>query len=1022
MYFKQLSKDDGLPTNNVECVIQDSDGFIWFGTHNGLSRYDGHSFLNFMYSPSDTNGVSNDIISCIEKDNEDHLWIGTSQGLNCFDLKTYKFKHYFRTNDALASIRISSLYLDQRHTLWIGTNGGLYRYNLDNQKLIVYKNNQQDTSSLINNEVRSICEDKNHHFWFGTDIGLERLDTSKGIFSHYLKGNFIKSILSDSKGKLWVGIQTNGVWYSPGTDNPIFSKLTGIPDISKYLFSTMLEDKRGNLWFAVRDAGIFYLKAGQNKWIDLLSDKYNLNAINSNVPQALYEDYNGNIWIGTFDKGVDFLDKNRKPFLHIKDNFLPNGLQNNKVRSAYQDNDGDIWIGTRVGGMLSKFDRNSCSFIHYKHDPKNQFSISDETVLCILEDRPGYLWLGTYIGGLNLFNKKTGKCTIFKNNPNNINSISQNSIYSLLKANDGKLWIGTMFEGLDIYDPVKKTFKHYKNTSSPKSLSDNQVRGYLYQDQAKNIWVGTLNGLNLYNPSTDDFTRFLSNPQDSLSISDNRIYCIYEDKKGNLWISTNGGLNLMDRRNNTFTAYKQNDGLPSNAIYGILEDDHGNLWLSSVNGLSKFNPEKKTFQNYTVEDGLQGNEFSQYTFYKLNNSEMIFGGNNGFTLFHPDNIVVNSIVPPVSLTDFKIFNKSVPISDEKSVLKNHISHTKEITLKYSQSVFTFEFAALNYTSPEKNQYAYIMEGFEKEWNYVGRQRNATYTNLNPGEYTFRVKASNNDGIWNEKGTYIKIIILPPWWQTLWFRFILFAVLAGVIYWVYKWRVQERDLAAQRRMEAAVTKERNLLRTLINNIPDSIYVKDTACRKTISNLADVRNVGFHTEAEVLGKDDFELFPKELAESFIADDRTVIQTGQPVVNKEEYVIDEKGQRRWLLTTKLPLYDEKDQTIGLVGIGRDITEQKKIEVEREQLISKLQNALADVRTLSGLVPICSSCKKIRDDKGYWTQLEGYIQEHSLAKFSHGICPECAEKLYGDLYAKMKKQQDATSAKPPPSESPKE
>jgi PAS domain S-box-containing protein len=380
-------------------------------------------------------------------------------------------------------------------------------------------------------------------------------------------------------------------------------------------------------------------------------------------------------------------------------------------------------------------------------------------------------------------------------------------------------------------------------------------------------------------------------------------------------------------------------------------------------------------------------------------------------MIFPEKIGKNLNIPQVKITDFHIFNEPVKIGIEGSPLKRHISETEQITLSYKQSVLTFYFAVMDFTAPEKNQYAYMMENFDQKWIYAGNKREATYTNLDPGEYIFRVKGSNNDGIWNEEGTSIRITITPPFWQTLWFRLILVAVLAGVAFWIYKWRMQARDLAAQKRMDAALTKERNLLRTLIDNIPDQIYVKDTAYRKTIANVADVHNIGFHSEAEVLGKDDFELFPKELAEGFVADDRTVIQTGQPVINREEYLIDEHGQKRWLDTTKLPLRDEKGQITGLVGVGRDITEQKKAEVERkkaeverERLITELQNALADIKTLSGLVPICANCKKIRDDQGYWTQLEAYIQDRSEAQFSHSICPDCAAKLYPNY--NLKKQ----------------
>ena len=448
--------------------------------------------------------------------------------------------------------------------------------------------------------------------------------------------------------------------------------------------------------------------------------------------------------------------------------------------------------------------------------------------------------------------------------------------------------------------------------------------------------------------------------------------------------------------------------MPDNVIKGLIFDDSGILWVTTSSGVSQFDYKQEKIKNFTKADGLQSNEFYERSILKTKSGALLMGGTKGFNIVYPEKIAKNKNIPDVLITDLKIFNSRVEPGVKNSPLNQNITETKNLTLSYKQSVLSFYFTVMDFTAPEKNQYAYMMENFDDKWIYSGNRREATYTNLNPGEYTFRVKGSNNDGIWNEEGTSIRITITPPFWQTLWFRFILLAVLLGVVFWVYKWRVQARDLAAQKRMEVAVTKERNLLRTLIDNIPDQIYVKDTAYRKTIANVADVHNIGFQSEAEVLGKDDFELYPKELAEGFIADDRTVIQTGQPVINREEFVIDKQGEKHWLDTSKLPLRDEKGQIIGLVGVGRDITERKKAEIEREKLISQLQDALADVKLLSGLVPICASCKKIRDDQGYWTQIESYIQDRSDAKFSHSICPDCAQKMYPQYMTKLNEKKN--------------
>jgi PAS domain S-box-containing protein len=737
---------------------------------------------------------------------------------------------------------------------------------------------------------------------------------------------------------------------------------------------------------------------------------------------------------------------------------------------------------------LSQFDRTKGFFINYTPDFFNPNSLSSNNVFTICEDKLDYIWIGTYGGGLNRFDRREKKFKRYMVDPQNTYSLSDNFVWSI------------------------------------------------YEDHAGVLWIGTENGgLNQFDRDNNRFLRYQADPEDSNSLSSNKILCILEDRSGMLWLGTTNGLDKFNRVDKRFIHYTKDDGLPSNAIQSLLEDDHGNLWLGTLKGLSKFDPRTGKCINYKVSDGLQSNEFNVNACFKSQSGEMYFGGLNGFNIFSPDSIKNNPYIPPIVITNIQIFNKSVLIGKEidgRIILKNSVTETKEIKLSYKENVFSFEFAALHYVSPENNQYAYMMEGFDKDWNYTdANKRYVTYTNMGGGEYVFRVKGSNSDGVWNEEGASIRIIISPPFWQTIWFYgFLALLVVCGA-FWIYKRREQIRDLAEKKRIEEVIAKERNLLRTLIDNIPDAIYVKDTDSRKVIATVADVHNMGLQLEAEVLGKDDFELFPKDMAERFFADDQSVIQTGKSVVNREEYVLDEKGKKRWLLTSKIPLHDKNGHIIGLVGIGKDITNRKLIEealheseerfriiaeqtgqlvydyqldsgvikyagaiqevtgyssndiqdsiisdwrekihpedrdsvisfleearktsshylieyryrringeyiyvedrgvfinnelgaaqrvlgaieniterkrtaLERESLINKLQNALADVKTLSGLVPICSNCKKIRDDKGYWNQLEGFIQEHSLARFSHGICPDCMKKLYPDFMAR--------------------
>jgi PAS domain S-box-containing protein len=877
---------------------------------------------------------------------------------------------------SLSQNNVPSIFEDSQKRLWIGTDRGLNHFNRETKEFTRYVNDPQNPHSISPNGIWEICEGRSGNLWIGTwGGGLNMFDSKKGLFVRYqnnpndptsLSDNIVRAIYEDHNGNLWIG--------------------TGGGGLNKFVAGSMDGDNGQFVHY-------------QNNPQDPMS-------LSGNSVFSIFEDQLGVLWIGTNFSGINKYNLSRRQFfLYRNHSDDANSLSKNSIQAIREDSQGIIWIGTDGKG-LDRLDRKKNHFTHYVNDPKDPTSLSSNLSRSVCEDRTNRLWIGT-ADGLNCFDWKRGKFIRYQNDINNPHSISNSAAWTVYNDRAGNIWVGTFGGGLNRFDEAKGEFTSYvHDQNDPKSISDNYI-WTMYEDSSGIFWIGTLKGgLERFNPKEGTFKHYKADRQDPNSISDDKVLCLYEDHTGVLWVGTVNGLNKFDRKTGNFHCYKEKDGLPNNSIQGILEDDHGNLWLSTNHGLSKLNPGTGSFKNYYENYGLQSNEFGVNACCKLKSGEMAFGGVNGFNIFHPDSIIDDQSLPRIVFTDFQIFNKTVVIgenADGRTILAKSISECTEIHLSYKDNVFSLEFAALHYTSPKDNLYAYMMEGFEKEWNYTDANRRfVTYTNLSGGTYTFRVKASNNQGIWNEQATSIRIIIAPPFWKTIWFYGILLVVVGGIAYWVYRWRVQARDLATQRRMDAAITKERNLLRTLIDNIPDPIYVKDTSYRKTIANVADVHNMGLRSEAEVLGKDDFELFPKELAEGFIADDRAVIQTGQPVIDREEYVIDEQGQKRWLLTSKLPLRDEKGETIGLVGVGRNITERKKSEIERERLITELQDALADVKLLSGLVPICANCKKIRDDQGYWTQIESYIQDRSDAKFSHSICPDCAVKLYPNYFPK--------------------
>ncbi|HVN49208.1 MAG TPA: two-component regulator propeller domain-containing protein, partial [Bacteroidota bacterium] len=846
----------------------------------------------------------------------------------------------------------------------------------ESQSVVQYFNDSHNPGSIGNNSILNFLQDDQGRMWLGTLSGLDMCDGSKNrnqkTFIHFknnpkqvnsVSGGMILSLLEDHKHRLWIGVENSG--------------------LDMLDLATFQADK----------ANFQHHRNSSNKETSL----------SSNSVHSLFLDKQENIWIGTLNKGINIITPVGDKFELVQNEpENPHSLKKSQVNVFLDDNE-YLWIGTEAG--LERYNKKDRTVKHFIHDPLKPSSIGANAVWALCKDRNGTIWVGTWGGGLNQYNDKTETFNHFFNDPKNTNSIGRNDIFSIIEDSKGYLWLGTMGGGLNLFDPQKKLFTRYLSNDSSvrtqKGLRSNYVQQVI-ETRDGDLWFSNTTAFVHYNRMNGSFEQIVHDENDNATISSTKVICLFEDSRCNLWFGTDDGLNLYDRKTKAAKVYRIADGLPNNSINSILEDNHGNLWISSNGGISKFVdaihlPSFPKFRNYSIEDGLQNNQFTRRSAFKCKDGKMYFGGIDGFNAFYPDKIVDNTYVPPIVITEFRIFNQPVLPSEIKSILKQDISIADQINLTYKQSVFSFEFAALNYISSSKNQYAYKMEGFDDDWNYVGNKHSAVYTNLNPGDYTFYVKGSNNDGVWNTTGASIRINIAPPFWQTTWFRLLAAGLFSGIIYWIIRRRKQMQKIAEQRRIDKVISQERNLLRTLIDNVPDLIYVKDTAGRKTISNQADelfedsLRNTSNPTDdqAEVI-----------VTHSF--DEQSILQAGQPVLNMEETLSDNQGKKHWYLTSKIPLRDENRNIIGLVSIARDITQRKKAEIEREHVITELQEALADIKKLSGLVPICSNCKKIRDDKGYWNQVEAYIQDRSEARFTHGICPDCMKKLYPDFLPK--------------------
>ena len=810
--FEHISVEQGLSQSTVLCVLQDRKGFLWFGTEDGLSKYDGYEFEIFRSVPGDTNSLSNNAVRAITEDRSGILWIGTyGGGVNKFDPAARKFTPYQNepgNPNSLSNNYIHTIFEDREGLLWIGTfGGGLDKFSPQTGTFTHYRVDPANPNSLSNDEVRDICQGRDGILWIGTSKGLNRLDTQTGIFKHYitdpgnpnsLSNNFIFTIIRDQAGMLWIGTYGGGMnKFDPAAGNfTRYQTEVGDPNsLGSNEVRKIYQDREGIFWVGTA-GGLNRFDEKKGEFTRYLAAPGGPGALSNNEIRAIFQDRSGVLWIGTTLGGLNKFSNEKKKFTHYRS--IPNdltSLSNNKVLAIFEDRFGTLWIGT-FGG-LNKLDRERKTFVHYRCDPHDPNSLSSDCVISIYEDHSGVLWVGT-IAGLNIFDRPTGTFTRYVIDPADLNTLSDR-IVCMTEDPWGYLWIGTA-DGLNKLDrkSKKKKFTRYKNDPhDPNSLSHSLIMD-ICSDSTGMLWVGTYKGLNRFNREKETFTRFLADSQDSSNLSNNKINFVYEDRLKTLWMGTDGGLIKFHRETGKFSCYRMKNGLPNDVIYGILEDNQGNLWLSTNNGLSKFNPREETFNNYDYRDGLQGNEFTYGAYYRTRSGEMFFGGINGFNGFFPDRIEDNPYIPDIVITDLQVFNRSVGIGEEINgliILKKHISETGEIRLSYKNTGLSFEYAALHYAAPDCNQYAYKMEGLEKEWNYVGNRRFATYANLAPGDYVFRVKGSNNDGVWNETGTSIKITIPPPPWETWWaytiYVLILIGIIAGYI------RSQRKKLAYER---------------------------------------------------------------------------------------------------------------------------------------------------------------------------------------------------------------------------------
>lgn len=795
---------------------------MWFGTDGGLNKYDGYSFTAYKHDPDEMTSISDNIVYDLMQDHDGNLWAATHTGLDKFDREKDRFTHYHP-----GTLRIvNAVFEDSKKRIWAGTEDGLYVLNREKNAFEPNKYRSKEAGCLQQDFIYKITEDDFGNLWIATQTGLKSFNPDTQRFVWYkndpsnstsIGADWIRAVYKDTKGNLWAGSQGGGIARYNRLTNSFVNYRRDAHNSNSISHNDILSfcnDADGNLWIGTENGGISVFNYSTGKFISCKNDPNDLNSLSNNSIYTLYKDNLGGLWIGTYSEGVNFMPRSGDKFLHYNQNVNnPNSLNDHTILSIAGNGGDDIWIGTDGGG-LNRFNQKTKTFTHYLNDINNKNSINSNYVISVVAAGENLLALGLHRGGFDLFNTKTGRFTHHMPEKGNPNSLSTSSVNILYKARDGNIWLGTWGGGLDCYNPAKNIFTHFKNNVKDTGSIVSNFIYCIFEDSRGDLWVSSGDGLDRLNKTNNSFIHYHHSDGNKKSLSQNFVQHIFEDHAKNLWFGTSAGLNLLDRKTQTFTAYTEKDGLPDNMIQSIMEDRHGNLWLASNDGITRFNPQTKAVRNYNASDGLQGKEFKPNSCFQTPDGKMFFGGTNGFNVFHPDSLKDNDFVPPVYITNFEVFNKQVVIGGKDASIQQQINEAKEITLSYKQSVFSFEFSALNYTLPSKNQYSYMLEGFDKDWIIAGSKRTATYTNLDPKKYIFHVKGSNNDGVWNEKGTSVIVTITPPFWMTWWFKIAVLLLVCGSAAAFYIFRIN--TIKAQKQILQQKVKEQTGQLLILND--------------------------------------------------------------------------------------------------------------------------------------------------------------------------------------------------------------
>lgn len=823
--FSRLSTAQGLSQTRVLQIVQDNQGFMWFGTQYGLDRYDGYEFRVFAHDPDHDNSLSCVNLRSLFKDRSGALWIGCDNFLDRFDPITERFTHYRIETEAPGQVSspVVQISQDRSGVLWLATGEGLFGLNPDTGQITHHVHDSSNPFSLGSNEVKWTLEDSSGRFWVIDGDDLEEFDRDKGrILTRFRLDEGVRevSLHEDHFGVLWVAYVTGGngsglaaldrsanrlvpySLYDKGTGKEIH---TG--------FTAVLEDQKKTLWFASFGIGLLKFDREHDVFVRYRNHPGDLESLAEDRAISLCADHEGNVWVGLHGREPNFFRTEVAPFIRLSPRQSDvHSLGETFVNAVYEDHEGVLWTGTV--GALNRIDRRSGQTVSY---PSPGPGFSDD-IITINEDRSGTLWVGTYGSGLSRFDRRTGRYKSYLHNRESSSSLSNNIVSRLLVDHTGTMWIAT-WNGLDWFDPETGSFVTYKQDKK----SDLEQYFNIAEDRAGSLWMGTPKSVARFDTKTHRFTVYPYTVGDPNSLSGDNITSVYVDHSGTVWVGTENGLNKFSSEKGVFTHYYEKDGLPSNAVSCILEDESGMLWMSTSRGLSRFDSIANKFTNYSTVDGLPGNDLTGWdACFKSSSGEMFFGGFSGGVAFFPSAVKDTTNPPPLVLSDFRLAGQPVEVGGN-SPLQKSISYANEVTLTHDQNIFSLSFAALTFFNPDANRYRYKLEGLEDKWTEVGsNRRSATYTTLPAGEYTLHVQSATRQGAWGERGLALTINILPAWWATRWFRLIAGAFVLAIVGSIYKLRLRQLDRQFNAQLDARVAERTRIARDLHDGLLQSFH--------------------------------------------------------------------------------------------------------------------------------------------------------------------------------------------------------